>query len=117
MKSLTKLTLTALFAVSALMIGSAYAADQATEAAIMDCSRLPADATKEPLRTDEHTLCLYSLHNERSAHPVLLEQAYNRGREQGYRSGREHGFLDGRHQKEQDRRNYSRGYSGGYGGD
>jgi len=113
MKSLTKLTLTTLFAASALMIGSAHAADQAkvekTEAAKMDCSRLPANGPKEQLRTHEHTSCLESLQSERSAHPVRLEQAYTNGRIEGYNAGRLHGYQDGR--------SYSRGYSGGYGGD
>jgi hypothetical protein len=121
MKSLTKLTLTALFAVSALMIGSAYAADQATEAGIMDCSRLPADATKEqlltneplPSKTNEYILCLQSLHSERSVRQVELEQAFENGNRVGFSEGRRQGYQDGRNFES----GYGRYNGGGYGGD
>ncbi|HRK06709.1 MAG TPA: hypothetical protein PLZ57_02975 [Pseudobdellovibrionaceae bacterium] len=104
MKALTKLTLTALFAASALTMGSAHAADHAkvekTEAAKMDCSRLPADATNEQL-----TLCLQSLRYEQSARQDQSDKAFAEGRRRGY----EEGF--------QAARSYSPGYRGGYGGD
>lgn len=106
MKSLTKLTLSAVMAAASLGLGSAYADHapaakdgQATEAKV-DCSRLPADASAEQL-----TLCLQSLRHEQAARQQNSTQAFESGKRQGY----DEGFRAGR--------SYSQEYRGGWGGD
>ncbi len=102
MRSLTKLTLAALFACASMTTGIAQAADQAQKAEVakLDCSRLPADTSNEQL-----TLCLQALRSEQASSQTKAEKAFADGR----RSGLEEGYRAGR--------SYSSGYSGGYGGD